>query len=395
MISLAKPEWRNLAIGVVCLALASSANLVFPQAIRVLVDGALASGAERAVDQAAIFLFVVGVISAVAGAARFVLFTVAGERIVARLRRDAYTKLLEQEIAFFDEHKTGDLTSRLASDTTVLQNAVSVNLSMMLRNLAAAAGGVAMLFVTSWRLTMVMLAIVPAVALGAVIYGRRVRKLSREVQDALGHASSVGEESLVGIRTVRAFASEASESKRYGDAVDQSFELAKKRNVITGFFFSIAMTASTAAIAVVMGYGGRLVVAHAMSVGQLTSFLVYTLVVAFSLGALGDLWADFMRAAGAAERVFEVLDRVPTIPSSGGEVPDSVTGRIEIEKVEFAYPTRPDAPVLRGLDLRIEPGQVVAVVGSSGAGKSTISEIIAVWGKPYLGWTQPWFQYNH
>ncbi|HEY2370824.1 MAG TPA: ABC transporter transmembrane domain-containing protein [Polyangiaceae bacterium] len=377
MIALAKPEWRSLALGLVCLAIASSANLVFPQAIRVLVDGALASGAQHAVDQAAMFLFAVGIVSAIAGAARFVLFTVAGERIVARLRRDAYTKLLEQEIAFFDEHKTGDLTSRLASDTTVLQNAVSVNLSMMLRNLASASGGVAMLFVTSWRLTLLMLAVVPAIAFGAVIYGRRVRRLSRDVQDALGHASSVGEESLVGIRTVRAFASEARETERYGDAIEKSFELAKKRNIITGVFFSIAMTASTAAIAVVMGYGGRLVANHEMSVGQLTSFLVYTLVVAFSLGALGDLWADFMRAAGAAERVFEVVDRVPSIPSSGGETPDGVTGRIEIEHVEFAYPTRPDAPVLRSLDLRIEPGQVVAVVGSSGAGKSTIAALLS------------------
>src|SRR5689334_21549983 len=131
MIALAKPGSRSLAIGVACLAIASSANLVFPQAIRVLVDGALTSDTRHAVDQAAIFLFVVGIISAIAGAARFVLFTVAGERIVARLRQNAYTKLLEQEIAFFDEHKTGDLTSRLASDTTVLQNAVSVNLSMM------------------------------------------------------------------------------------------------------------------------------------------------------------------------------------------------------------------------------------------------------------------------
>jgi ABC transporter fused permease/ATP-binding protein len=377
LLALAAPEWKSLAVGAVCLAIASSANLVFPQAIRILVDGALTNGAHEAVDRAAIFLFVVGVIAAIAGAARFVLFTVAGERVVARLRRDAYAKLLDQEIAFFDEHKTGDLTSRLASDTTVLQNAVSVNLSMTLRNLTAAAGGVAMLFVTSWRLTLLMLAVVPAVALGAVIYGRRVRKLSREVQDALGHASSVGEESLAGIRTVRAFASESSEAERYASAVEQSFQLAKKRNVISGVFMSIAMAASTAAIAVVMGYGGRLVATHTMSVGQLTSFLVYTLVVAFSLGALGDLWADFMRAAGAAERVFEITDRVPSIPSAGGEVPGGVTGRIELEGVEFAYPTRPDAPVLRGLDLRMEPGQVVAVVGASGAGKSTIAALLS------------------
>jgi len=377
MLGLAKPEWRSLGVGLVCLIIASAANLVFPQAIRVLVDGALAPGAHGSVDRAALFMFVVGIVSAFAGAGRFVLFTVAGERVVANLRQDAYGKLLEQEIAFFDEHKTGDLTSRLASDTTVLQNAVGANLSMMLRNFASAGGGIAMLFVTSWRLTLLMLAVVPAVAFGAVIYGRRVRRLSRDVQDALGHASSIGEESLVGIRTVRTFAAERTESERYGSAIERSFEIARKRNIITGTFMGIAMMSSTGAIAVVMGYGGRLVAQGALSVGQLTSFLVYTLVVAFSLGALGDLWADFMRAAGAAERVFEIVDRVPTIPASGGETLPSVEGLIELGHVEFAYPTRPDVTVLDDLDLRIEPGHVVAVVGSSGAGKSTIAGLIS------------------
>src|SRR5262249_31691269 len=160
------------------------------------------------------------VVAAVASAGRFVLFTVAGERVVARLRADAYRKLLEQEIAFFDTHRTGDLTSRLASDTATLQSAVSVNVSMLLRNAASAVGGVVMLGATSLRLTLLMPAVVPAIAIGAVLYGQRVRRLSREAQDAAGHAASVGEESLVGIRTVRAFAAEPAEARRYGDAVD-------------------------------------------------------------------------------------------------------------------------------------------------------------------------------
>jgi ATP-binding cassette subfamily B protein len=376
MLLLAKPEWRGLSLGLVCLVVASGANLAFPQAIRVLVDGALASG-TRGVDHAAILIATLGAVAAACGAMRFVFFTVAGEHVVTRLRRDAYSKLVDQEIAFFDQHKVGDLTSRLASDTTVLQNAVGVNLSMMLRNLASSIGGVAMLFLTSWKLTFLMLAVVPAIALGAVMYGRRVRRLSRDVQDALGHASSIGEESLASIRTVRAFAAERTEARRYGDAVDRSFELAKKRNVITGTFMGIAMAASTCAVAVVMGYGGRLVASHAMTVGQLTSFLVYTLVVAFSLGALGDLWADFMRAAGAAERVFEIVDREPLMKSEGGETPSEVRGEIAIEHVDFAYPARADVNVLIDLDLRIAPGEVIALVGSSGAGKSTIAALVS------------------
>jgi ATP-binding cassette subfamily B protein len=327
--------------------------------------------------RAALLLFGVGVVSAVASALRYVLFTVAGERIVADLRKTAYASLLEQEMAFFDQHKTGDLTSRLASDTSVLQNAVSVNLSMLLRNIAAVTGGLAMLFVTSWKLTLLMLAVVPVVAVGARTYGRRVRELSREVQDALGHASSVGEESLVGIRTVRMFAAEKAEFERYAGAIEGSFDLARRRNVITATFFGVAMIAATGAIAAVMGYGGRLVTDGVMTVGQLTSFLVYTLFVAVSLGALGDLWADFMRAVGAAERVFELVDRTPAIAPDGGLAPASVEGRIELDHVDFTYPARPDARVLTDLTLRIEPGEVVAVVGSSGAGKSTIAALLS------------------
>jgi len=376
MMMLAKSEWRSLAVGLACLVIASGTSLAFPQAIRMLVDGALGHG-PGAIDRAAAFMLGVGLLSGAAGATRYVLFTVAGERVVARLREQVYARLLDQEVAFFDRHKTGDLTNRLASDTTVLQNAVSVNLSMMLRNTVAVLGGTTMLLWTSWRLTLLMLAVVPPVALGAVIYGRKVRRISRDVQEALGHASAVGEESLAGIRTVRTFAAEKAEAARYSAAVERSFELAKKRTVMTGAVMGVAMVAALGAVAVVMWYGGRLVASGAMTVGALTSFLVYTMFVAFSLGALGDLWADFMRAAGAAERVFEVLDRTPEIPTEGGDVLARVEGRLELDGVGFAYPARPDAKVLEALDLAIAPGEVVAVVGPSGAGKSTIAALLS------------------
>jgi ATP-binding cassette subfamily B protein len=376
-LALAKPEWKSLVAGLFFLAIASATNLVFPQAIRMLVDGALGSDhAKTTVDQAALFLLVVGIVSAIAGSARYVLFMVTGERVVTRLRRDAYARLIEQEIAFFDEHKTGDLSSRLASDTSVLQSAVSANISMVLRNAAAATGGIAMLFYTSWKLTLVMLAVVPAIALGAVFYGRRVRRLSREVQDALGNAAAVGEESLVGIRTVRSFTAEKLEVARYGAAIERSYELARKRTIVTGTFMGVGTAAAIGAIALVMWYGGRLAIAGTMSVGALTSFLVYTMFVAFSLGALGELWADFMRAAGAAERVFEILDRAPVMPRGEGERPSTVHGAVDLAGVEFAYPARKGIPVLRGLDLKLEPGKVVAVVGASGAGKSTIAGLM-------------------
>ncbi len=386
IVALARPEWRALAVGTACLFVASAATLYFPQALRSLFDGAL-SGPESvaSVDRSAVLLLALGLVSAIASGIRFALFTTAGERVVAKLRKDVYAHLLDQEIAFFDEQRTGDLTSRLAADASVLQGAVSTNLSMFLRNGASVVGGIAMLFVTSFRLTLVMLAVVPAVALGAVAYGRRIRRVSRDVQDAVGDAASVGEEALAGIRTVRAFATEHAEGQRYGEAIDRSFVLAKKRNAMSATFMGVTMAAAMGSIALVLGYGGRLATRGEISVGALASFLVYTIVVAGSLGALSDLSADFLRAAGAAERIFDVLDRAPTIPTQGGMQPAHVIGRVELDDVAFEYPTRRGVRALDGVSFTIEPGTVVALVGPSGSGKSTVAALLTRLYDPTMG----------
>ena len=378
ILRLARPELPRLALGTFFLAVGSAAGLAVPQGIRLIVDQATSPGRQvSSLDRAAAWLVVVFVIQAVAVALRYTLFSIAGEKVVATLRADLFQRLIEQEIAFFDGKKTGELTSRLSSDTTVLQNAVSVNISMGLRFAATVIGGVALLFYTSPRLTLLMLAVVPPVALGAVAYGRRVRKLSREVQDALAESSHVAEETLAGIRTVRAFAAERHEADRYREAVNRSFDLARLRVIMASTFMGVASFAAYAAAAAVLWYGGRLVVAGQLTAGGLTSFLVYTLLVAFSLGGLSDLWADFMKASGAAERIFDLLDREPSMPASGGATPDHVEGRVELREVVFHYPSRPDARVLQGIDLAVSPGEVVALVGPSGAGKSTIAALLS------------------
>lgn len=376
LLSLARPEWKALAWGVVLLSVGSAASLAFPQAIRILIDGALTEGNQRKIDIAAVVMGIVFLVQGVASALRYVVFQNAGERVVARLRRDLFGSLLSQEIGFFDAERTGELTNRLSADTTVLQNAVSANISMLLRNLAGAIGGVALLIWTSPKLTLVMLAVVPAVAVGAAVFGKRVRRLSKQVQDALAGATAVAEETLSGIRTVRAFAAEKREAKRYGEKVELSYQTARKRAVVAGSFFGGAMFFAFGSGALVLWYGGRLVLANAMSVGELTSFLIYTLLVAFSMGAVAELWTDFMRAAGAAERLFEILDRTPLVPTTGGTRLEQVKGRIEFSEVSFSYPTRADLPVLKGLSLAISPGELVALVGPSGAGKSTIGALI-------------------
>ena len=398
LFQLARPERGLLAWGVVLLAIGSVTSLLYPQGMRVVIDAAMGAipapiarlGLSRSalVNWSALAMAVVALLQAAAAAGRFYLFTIAGERTVTRLRSDLYRRILDQEVAFFDAERTGELMNRLSGDATILQSAVSANISMALRNLVQALGGMVLLFVTSPILAAMMLGVVPAIAISAVAYGRRVRRLSKEVQDRLADAGAVAEESLSGLRTVRSFAAEGVEHRRYARSLGEAFELTKRRTRASASFFAFVSFAGYAAAALVFWYGGRLVAGGHMSVGQLTSFLVYTLIVGFSLGSLADLWADFMKALGAADRVFSLLDRQPAIEPSGGERPSQVIGRVELAGVSFAYPTRPEVTVLDRLDLALEPGEVVAVVGPSGAGKSTIAALLARFYDPRAGIVQ-------
>src|SRR5439155_788624 len=284
LLSLARPEWKLLGAGVLFLGLGSAMALLYPQGMRIIIDGVLGGGSPAQIDRAALFMVLVALLQAVAVSARFTLISLAGERAVTRIREQLFSGILDQEIGFFDRRRTGELTSRLASDTAVLQSAVSANISIGLRSVAQIAGA---------------------------------------------------------------------------------------------SFMASGSFAAYAAAAVVFWYGGRLVLRGEMTVGGLTSFLVYTLIVAFSLGALADLWADFMRSLGAAERIFELLDRTPEMAPSGGVVLPQVRGEVALEDVRFAYPSRKDVLVIDRVSLRLSPDEVVAVVGPSGAGKSTLAALIA------------------
>ncbi|WP_426757193.1 ABC transporter ATP-binding protein [Myxococcus sp. Y35] len=384
LLTLARPEVVPLAAATFFLLVSSGATLAYPRAIGDLVDQALTARDRAVVDGLALVMLAVFVVQGVAMALRAYLFNNAGERVVARLRKDLFRALLSQEVGFFDSRRTGELTSRLSSDTTVLQNTVTANVSMMLRYAVTALGGVALLFFTSVKLTLVMLAVIPPVAIGGVLYGRRVRAISRQVQDALAASGEVAEEDLSGIRTVRSFAAERHEVERYSTAVERSYTLARARALQSSVFMGAASIAGYGSIAAVLWYGGRLVVDGSLSVGALTSFLIYTMLVAFSFSGIAELWADFMRASGAAERVFELLDRKPAI-GAGGEQLTALRGHVEFRDVRFAYPTRPDVPVLQGLSLELRPGEVVAVVGPSGAGKSTLASLLSRFYDPQGG----------
>jgi ABC transporter fused permease/ATP-binding protein len=385
MLALARPEAPRLAVATVALLVSSGMALAFPQAIRYMVDALAGEQAPFSLDRAALLLILIFAVQALFSMLRAWLFTVSGERIVSDLRTRLFGAILRQDIEFFDQSRTGELTNRLAADTAVLQNTVTVNVSMALRHAIGVLGGTAMLLWMSPALTGVAMAIVPVGVLSGVVYGRMIRRISSKVQDALAASMVVAEEAISGIRTVRSFANEGHEVSRYAQAIEKAFRLAARRALMLGGFGGFAGFVGYGAIALVVWSGGRMVRQGGMTLGELTAFLLYTGLVAVSLGSLASLYGDFMRAVGASQRVFELLDRSSALESAGGEPLGAVEGRLRFEDVEFAYPTRPDVPVLRGLDLELEPGTVTALVGPSGAGKSTVASLIPRFYDPRAG----------
>jgi len=306
---LALLEKRRLAWGLLVLVIGSSMLLIYPQIIRSMVDGALQTGDQAALRRSAWLVFVVFLVQALAGAGRYYLFTSAGERIVTALRQKVYDAIIHQDIAFFDQRRTGELMSRLSADATVLQNAVSVNISMLTRNFGAAVGGLVLLVYTSPVLTLGLLIAIPPLALGTAAFGQKIRKIARRVQDALAATASVAEESISGIRTVRAFSQEGFESGRYHKALAETLSLAMgKIRLITAFTAGASLLGYLGVVGVLY-YGAYLVIDEQMSIGDLTSFLLYTLTVAVSVASLASLWTDFMAATGAGRRIFEILDQ--------------------------------------------------------------------------------------
>ncbi len=382
--SLIKLERAALLWGLFFLILSSAAGLVYPQFVRWMVDHVLDKKDYHLLNKVVIGLFFALSISMIAGNIRYYLFTLSGERIVLKLREQLYRNILKQEVAFFDVNRTGELMSRLASDCTMLQNTVSVNISQGLRNVAQVIGGFAFMFFTSWRLSLILLVTIPPVALMAYFFGKRIRAISKDFQAVLAETSIVAEETISGQRTVKSFVREEAESSRYHDSLNVALTFAIKRVRAIAEFMTLAMVLSVGAICFVLWYGGHEVISKSLTSGELIQFLLYLFVVAIGVGSLGSLWGDLMAGIGASHRVFEIIERVPAFKNEG-ETPEGVRGEIEFKGVLFAYPTRPELNVVKDLSFKINAGEVVALVGISGGGKSTIASLIPRFYDPSAG----------
>ena len=287
LLAFAYPERKLLIWGTLFLALGSLVLLTFPQAVRITIDQAVETNNLALINKMGVIMLVILTIQAVAMALRYYLFTLAGERTVKRIRHKLFDKLLEQEIGFFDEQKTGDLLSRINSDSTVLQNTLSVNISMILRNLASAVGGLVFLFITSWKLSILLIIVLPPSALMAARFGGKVRKISKDVQQSLGAASAVADESLSNIRTVRSFAAEEVESSRFLSALEAALEIARSKIGLVARFTGVITLLGSLAIVLILWLGARMVIHDEITIGTLSAFILYTMTVAISVSTLG------------------------------------------------------------------------------------------------------------
>jgi len=382
LLKIAMPEGRSLALAFIFLLVSSSITMSIPFSIGKIMDASTQTddGQETLFGLApSTFYFALAGVLTVGAAAnygRIIILRIVGERIVTRLRSRLYKRTFIQNAEFFDANRVGDLISRLGSDTIIVGKSITQNLSDGLRAAVSGGAGLAMMGYVSWKLTSILALMFPPVAIGAFFYGRAIRNLSRKIQKNLGTLTKIAEERLGNVRTSQAFAGEVQEVARYNKQVRNIFKLGKREAIISATFFSSSGFMGNMTVLALLYVGGGMVKSGAISLGELTSFLMYTAYAGSSLFGLSGFYSELMKGVGAASRLFELQDRSPTMYPTKGDPVKSARGPIEFQHVNFSYPTRPAVEIFKDLNFRIEEGSNIAIVAPSGAGKSTVAQLL-------------------
>ncbi len=387
LLHLRAPYRPRVIIAAIALVLAAGALLAVGQGLRTVIDKGFSAGDPAWLDRSLAAMFGVIVLLAVATYLRFYNVSWLGERVTADIRRRVFDHLLSLPPAWFEAGRTGEVISRLTSDTTQIENVVGSSLSIALRNALLLVGGLVMLFTTSIKLTLLTLAGVPLVVTPIVVFGRKVRRLARESQDRVAELGNRIDETIHEIRIVQAYGHEDADRQDFGRRVEDSFATARQRVASRAKLVAAVLLLVFGAIAFILWVGGHDVLAGRLSAGELSAFVFYAAIVAGSIGALSEVWGELQRAAGATERLMEILATAPAIqaPANPRPFPMPARGAIAIDGVRFHYPSRPDTPALDNFSLAVQPGETVALVGPSGSGKSTVFQLLLRFYDPETG----------
>lgn len=386
-----------LAAFTLFLFIAAALTLILPAAFRLVVDCGFGGASDADVctsfalgtNLSAYFIagMIVALLLGLVSALRYYFISRLGERVVADLRRAVYDHLLSLSPSFYAQTRTGEVLSRLTTDTTLIQTVVGSSISIALRTTATTSGALILMVVVSWKLALMVLAIGPLIILPIMMFGRRVQRLSRSSQDALARASGRASESLRAIETVQAFTREPEERANFASAVEQTYDVALRRIRVRAFMTAIIFSFILTGLIAVLWFGAVQVKDGAITPGAMTQFVMYAFVAVSGVSMLTETYAEVMRAAGATERLMEMLAAKPDVaaPASPKRLPKTLAGKITFENVDFHYPTRPETAALRNVSLHVEPGQTVALVGPSGAGKSTVFQLLLRLYDPQVG----------
>ena len=381
-------RYRGTVIAAFMALLASTSVMLFvPMSIRTLIDQGFSRENAAAIDQYFVSMLLLALLMGLTSSLRFFLVSWIGERVVTDLRSAVFSHIVGQSPAFFEKNHTGEIQSRLTTDTTLIKTVVGSTVSIALRNAFTLVGAVSMLIYTSPRLSALVLIAIPIISLPLLLFGRLVRRLSRKSQDTLADTNVFAGEALSFIQTVQAFTHEDADRDRYRNVVEVAFSAARQRLMARAGLTALVIFLVFAFIVGILWVGAQGVLEGTMSSGLLSQFVLYALFSAMSMAALTEVWGEIQLAAGAAERLFELLAIEPEIQvaSDPQPLPQPARGRVEFEAVDFTYPTRPEITALGDFSFIAEPGETVAIVGPSGAGKSTVLRLLLRFYDPHNG----------